>query len=106
VQDSKQRELQRRLDVEAEAVRAVLTDLQRQITFELADLERERSEQLSLFDAPEADQSQRDLDALRRRVDEIPDEIEREVAAIRRRYTDPESHVFPAAITFLVAGAV
>jgi hypothetical protein len=106
VQDSKQRELQRRLEVEADAVRAVLTDLQNQITAELSDLERERAEQLSLFDAPEADQSQRDLDALSRRVEEIPDEIEREIAAIRRRYTDPESHVFPAAITFLVPGAV
>jgi superfamily II DNA or RNA helicase len=105
VQDAKQRELQKRVEVEADAVRAVLTDLKQQITSELADLERERSEQLSLFDAPQAEQSQRDLDALRRRVEEIPDEIEREIEAVRRRYTDPETHVFPAAITILVPEA-
>ena len=102
VQEAKQRELQRRVEAEAESVRVLLEELQQQITRELADLEREREEQLSLFDAPEADQSQRDLDALRRRVEEIPAEIGREVEAVRRRYADPESHVFPAAITFLV----
>ena len=58
--------------------------------------------QLELFTEPERDQSQRDLDALRRRLEEIPDEIEREVAAVARRFTDPETHIFPAAVTLLV----
>ena len=62
----------------------------------------ERAEQLSLFSAPEREQSQRDLDALRRRLDEIPDEIEREVEAVQRRFTDPECHIFPAAVTLLI----
>lgn len=102
VQESKQRELAERAAAEADAVRAVLTDLQRQITADLDALTEERAEQLDLFSEPERDQSQRDLDALRRRLEEIPDEIEREVAAVARRFTDPETHVFPAAVTLLV----
>jgi superfamily II DNA or RNA helicase len=102
VQESKQRELAERADAEAEAVRAVLTNLRRQITADLDALTDERSEQLSLFTQPEREQSQRDLDALRRRLDEIPEEIEREVAAAHRRFTDPETHIFPAAVTILV----
>ena len=102
VQDSKTRELKERADVEAEAVRTVLTELQRQINADLDKLAEERSEQLSLFTEPEREQSQRDLDALRRRLEEIPDEIVREMAAVRRRFTDPESHIFPAAVTLLI----
>ena len=102
VQDSKTRELKERADVEAEAVRTVLTVLQRQINADLDKLAEERSEQLSLFTEPEREQSQRDLDALRRRLEEIPDEIVREMAAVRRRFTDPESHIFPAAVTLLI----
>jgi superfamily II DNA or RNA helicase len=102
VQEAKRRELAERAEAEADAVRAVLTDLRRQITNDLDELEAERVEQLSLFTEPEREQSQRDLDALRRRLEEIPDEIEREVAAVQRRFTDPECHVFPAAVTLLI----
>jgi len=102
VRESKQRELAERADAEAEAVRTVLTDLRRQITADLDALAEERAEQLELFTEPERDQSARDLDALRRRLDEIPDEIEREVAAVARRYADPEVHLFPATVTMLV----
>jgi superfamily II DNA or RNA helicase len=102
VQEAKQRELGERATAEADAVRRVLTDLQRQITADLDALTEERAVQLELFTDPEREQSQRDLDALRRRLEEIPDEIEREVAAVTRRFTDPETHVFPAAVTLLV----
>lgn len=102
VQDAKQRELAERADAEAQSVRTILTDLRNQINADLDQLVEERAEQLSLFDQPEREQSQRDIDALRRRLDEIPDEIEREVAAVHRRFTDPETHIFPAAITILM----
>lgn len=100
VQESKQRELAERAD--AEAIRIMLGDLRRQITTDLDRLDAERAKQLSLFNEPELGQSQRDIDALRGRLDEIPDEIEREVAAVRRRFPDPESHIFPASVTILV----
>ncbi len=83
-------------------MRTVLSDLRQQITTDLDKLATERTEQLSLFTEPEREQSQRDLDALRRRLDEIPEEIEREVEAVRRRFTDPECHLFPAAVTILI----
>jgi superfamily II DNA or RNA helicase len=102
VQDSKRRELAERANAEADAVRTVLSNLQRQISGDLDQLTAERSEQLSLFTEPEREQSQRDLDALRRRLEEIPDEIDREVDAVHRRFTDPECHVFPAAVTILI----
>ena len=102
VQDSKQRELVERAEAEAEAVRTVLSELRSQITADLDALTRERTEQLTLFSEPEREQSQRDLDALRRRLEEIPDEIEREVAAVHRRFTDPEVHIFPATVTVLL----
>jgi hypothetical protein len=105
VQESKQRELSERADSEAEAVRVVLTELQHQITNDLDKLTADRSEQLSLFSEPEREQSQRDLDALRRRLEEIPEEIDREVAAVRRRFRDPECHIFPAAVTLLIPEA-
>ncbi|MEZ5231301.1 MAG: DISARM system SNF2-like helicase DrmD [Acidimicrobiales bacterium] len=102
VQDSKRRELAEQADAEAEAVRTVLTDLRKQIAADLDDLTHERIEQLSLFSEPEREQSQRDLEALQRRLEEIPEEIDREVAAVHRRFTDPETHIFPAAVTILV----
>jgi hypothetical protein len=105
VQDSKQRELADRAEAEADAVRTVLTELQRQIGDDLDALAEERAEQLELFTAPEREQSERDLEALRRRLEEIPDEIEREVAAVGRRFADPETHLFPAALTLLVPEA-
>ena len=44
----------------------------------------------------------RDLDALRRRADAIPDEIVAEQDAIRRRFAERIPRWFPAAVTFLV----
>ena len=35
-------------------------------------------------------------------MDEIPDEIEREAEAVQRRFTDPDCHIFPAAVTLLI----
>jgi superfamily II DNA or RNA helicase len=82
-------------------VREVLEDLQRRILEELKAPELEQL-RLSLNDDDERDQLRRDVDGLRRRIDEIPDEIEREVEQLRRRFADPRRLVFPAAVTFLV----
>jgi len=102
VQDSKHRELAERATSEADAVRTVLSDLHQQISADLGKLTEDRSGQLTLFTVSEREQSERDLEALRRRLDEIPEEIEREVDAVHRRFTDPECHIFPAAVTILI----
>jgi hypothetical protein len=103
------RKLAARADEEERNVREVLTDLQRSIRQQLADLEKEEGFQLFLsgfslteLAATEREQVQRNLDALRSRADEIPGEIEREVEVIRRRYASPQHRLFPAAVTFIV----
>ncbi|MFN8105293.1 MAG: hypothetical protein U0U69_12615 [Acidimicrobiia bacterium] len=82
---------------EAAAITAVLEQLRDSIAAQLA--RAEMPEQLS-FD--ESEQYERDLDALRRRLDEIPEEIEREVAHVAARYADPSRRLFPVAVTFVV----
>ena len=57
--------------------------------------------QLQLFGDEQA-QYDRDIDALRHRLEQIPLEIETESAAVRRRYLEPTPRLFPAAVEFLV----
>ena len=53
-------------------------------------------------DEPGKQQRERDVAALRRRIKEIPDEIERESAHIRSRFRDPSARLFPVAVTWLI----
>ena len=67
----------------------------------------EHGDQLQLItglelDAGDRAQVERDLRSLRARLDQIPGEIEREQAAIARRYADPAHRLFPASVTLLV----
>jgi superfamily II DNA or RNA helicase len=96
---SLERALDDRAEQEARTIAAVLGELRRSIEAELAE---PPIEQLTLFSADEHSQFERDLDALRRRLDAIPVDIERETAAIRTRYAAPTPRLFPAAVTFLV----
>jgi superfamily II DNA or RNA helicase len=99
--ESLTRRLLARLDDETATMRAVLIDLQRSIFETLRTLAA--PEQLTLgFDKAERDQFDRDVDALRARAKSVPQEIEREEQAIRARYADPKTWMFPAAVTFLV----
>lgn len=101
VAESIERRLAERMQEDAERVRKVLGELADRIRDRLASVEREGI-QLTLDDVLEREQFERDVQALRRRLDEIPDEIEREVAAIARRYANPVPRIFPAALTILV----
>ena len=105
--ESLARVLAERAESDATAITTVMQELQRTITQQLDDLERDDDiqSQLTLFEPDERQQFTRDLDALRRRLDEIPAEIDREVAAVRQRYADPQRRLFPAAVTYLVPGA-
>lgn len=104
VVNAKASQFAKRADDEADAVKRILTELQLSIE--------------QLFESPEYEQLQLDLvengkeaerqqlrvneDALRRRLDEIPAEIEQESAAARERYLNPTARLFPAAITILI----
>jgi hypothetical protein len=97
--DSLNRALSDREQEDVATIEHVLTELRRSIEQELKQPE---PEQFALFAPEEREQFRRDVDALRRRVETIPENIEHETDAIRRRYADPEPRLFPAAITFLV----
>jgi superfamily II DNA or RNA helicase len=64
--------------------------------------ELSRDPQLALFD-DERRQSERDLREIRRRIDDLGDERERELAAVDARYKDVHAWEFPAAVIFAIA---
>ncbi len=97
------KDLQRRAEKEVADITAILTELRKSILQEIED--PEESEQMSFFgqwSEEEKEQRERDLDALRIRLEKIPAEIEQETEAIRKRFADPEPRLFPLAVTFLV----
>jgi hypothetical protein len=79
-----------------------MTELQRAIQ---AELERKDGPQLMLDlggDEPGKQQRERDLAALRNRLKEIPGEIDRESEYIRSRFANPNTRLFPVAVTWLI----
>lgn len=93
-----QKLLSERRQKESSDIRAVLGELQTMIERELAEPDYK---QLELFSASESDQYNRNLQALRLRLKQIPEEMEKEIAAIEIRYADPQPRLFPVAVTFL-----
>ena len=81
-------------------ITAILTELRRAIEAELDDPTAPAARRCS--PTPSASSSSANVDALRRRLTQIPSEIERETAAIRARFADPQPRLFPVAVTFLV----
>jgi superfamily II DNA or RNA helicase len=100
--DSLRRTLGQRETDDRAAIRRVLTDLRATITAQLDELEHDSPQLTFDFNLDERAQLDRDVHALRRRIETIPEEIELETAAIARRYADPVPRLFPAAVTFLV----
>ncbi len=98
------RRLQERAEAEAANIATVLGDLRQNITLALTDLEGAGGQQLRLQLETDDQRVQldRDVDALRERLAEIPDEIVREQRAARARYAEPKYRLFPAAVTFIV----
>lgn len=101
------RRLRERAEFEANSIATVLIDLKRNIEAELKELEGESGRQLRLqfTNDDERVQLDRDIAALRHRLQEIPGEIAREQEAIRSRYSSPQHRLFPAAVTFVVPTA-
>jgi len=94
-----QKLLAERQEKEIGDVRAILSELRAMIQHELAD---PQYRQLELFTSSERDQYNRNEQALRLRLNQIPGEMEKEIASIRERYADPQPRLFPVAVTFLV----
>lgn len=87
---------------EVNKLTTVMTELQRAIQ---AELDRKDAPQMMLDlggDEPGKQQRERDLAALRRRLKEIPEEIQRESGHIRSRFTNPAARLFPVAVTWLI----
>jgi phosphoribosylaminoimidazole carboxylase (NCAIR synthetase) len=55
-----------------------------------------------LFNTTEKEQFERNINSLKARVEQIPAEIEREVAAIGARFANPTPRLFPLAVTYLI----
>jgi hypothetical protein len=96
-----QKALAERATKESDDIRAILTELQRSIQEKLNDPE---TRQLTFegWEDEERQQLERNMNALRVRVREIPEEIKRETAAVAARFADPQPRMFPVAVTFLV----
>jgi ERCC4-related helicase len=94
-----QKQLQERADKEAKDIESILLELKKVIEDELDDPEHS---QYQLFSVPEREQFERNKDFLRERIKQIPEEIKRETKAIRVRFAEPQSRMFPVAVTFLV----
>jgi superfamily II DNA/RNA helicase len=94
-----EKQLAARRDKEEADIVTILTELANAIRAELKPVD-----QLTLpgFSPAENEQYARDMDALRRRLERIPDEIERERQATRTRYADYQPRLFPVAVVFLV----
>ena len=93
--------LKDRADKEVEDITAILNELRRAIQGQLDD-PFYRETYLPGFAPLEQEQFERNVDALRRRLTEIPGEIEKETEAIRKRFAEPQARMFPVAVTFMV----
>ena len=95
------RQLAQRCEKEVADITSILTELRDRIQAELDDPEYIQL-QFDELTTPEREQHELNVDFLRRRVREIPQEIEDETAAIRARFADPQPRMFPVAVTCLV----
>lgn len=91
--------LAERAEHEIADIRAVLQELERTIREQLHET---RQMEFTGWSTPERDQFDRNMDSIRVRLDRIPQEIEQESDAIRKRYTSPTPRLFPVAVTYLV----
>lgn len=92
--------LERRRDKEVDDIRQVLDDLERDLK-EALDRD-DQPKQLELFTEDERTQFARDRAVLEARLARIPEEREREMAAIAARYANAVDHTFPVAVVLLV----
>ena len=95
--------LERRRDKELDDVEKLLDELEKMINKELED--SKGAGQLDFMNKLQPDERetlQRDLNALKSRLDRIPEERQEEKKNLLRRYEKPTDRTFPVAVEFLV----
>jgi superfamily II DNA or RNA helicase len=98
-----QEQLSARLDADRARVIEIFNRFASTLHDALAEAEAMDSDtQLALFD-DERNQSERDLREIKRRIDQLSDERERELKAVESRYDDVRAWEFPAAVIFAIA---
>jgi hypothetical protein len=93
-----QKNLDERAETEVQNMTAVLRELEKTIREQLD----EPVTQLEFWTAPEREQLELNIQSLRKRLEQIPAEIERETANLRARFRNPTPRLFPVTVTFLV----
>lgn len=93
--------LERRKSEEIKDVLTVLEDLEKSIKKELSDQGPEQIE-MQLWPEEQKNQLRRDIDALKERLNRIPNEKKSEKFAIEKRYENLVDLTFPVAVIFLV----
>jgi SNF2 family DNA or RNA helicase len=93
--------LAERAEKETQDIRTILLELQKAIEEQMTDPTYQQTYLPGMAPA-EQEQFERNVDALRRRLQEIPKEIDKETAEIKARFADPQPRMFPVAVTFLV----
>lgn len=101
-QETLKNTLQIRKENELRNIEAILDDLARNIQKELEIPEPDRQLTFAFFNEMEQKQYQKDLHALRARLERIPEEKQQEKAVIERHYADAVPRTFPVAVVFLV----
>lgn len=94
--------LKRRTEGEVKDMTEILQELERNIREELKDFDHPEQLFFDGWSTAEKEQFERNVDSIRARLSQIPDEIEREAEAIRKRYANPSPRLFPVAVTYLV----
>ena len=101
IKSGREKDLTERAEKEVNDIRMILNELKKSIQNEL-NVPEYRERFLPGMTPPEVEQFDRNVDALRRRLQEIPKEIERETEAIKARFANIQSRMFPVSVTFLV----
>ena len=83
-------------------IESILDDLARNIQKELEIPEPDRQLTFAFFNETEQKQYQKDMNALRARLAQIPQEKIKEKAIIEKHYADAVPRTFPVAVVFLV----
>ena len=92
--------IQRRRNQEVADLNQVLDDLKKMIERELKG--SDQYIQLELWPTDEQEALRRDIESLCARLERIPEERQREIENIRRRYADPIDRTFPIAVEFII----